>query len=213
MAKKTKVGLKVPSKNELLKKYGSMIVQASSVESHGLGIPTRFLAYGYQIGGALPYGKILEVMGEESSGKSLMAYDFAYCCQQLGGHVIWVDAESSWTNSWAEENGLDLDRVTLINDTEIENISDALADLALYYRSLLTKNQPILVVVDSVAAMDCSDNINAKMVEGKAEMGGRAKALYKMLRIRSELFYQLGVSQIYINQLRIFIVLKSSILC
>ena len=50
--------------------------------------------------------------------------------------------------------------------------------------------------------MDCSDNIDAKMVEGKAEMGGRAKALYKYFRIRNELFYKLGVTQIYINQVR-----------
>lgn len=47
-------------------------------------------------------------MGEESSGKSLIAYNFAYATQQLGGHVIWVDAEQAWMNSWAEENGLDL---------------------------------------------------------------------------------------------------------
>lgn len=53
-------------------------------------------------------GKIIEIMGEESSGKSLIAYNFAYATQQLGGHVIWVDAEQAWMNSWAEENGLDL---------------------------------------------------------------------------------------------------------
>lgn len=40
------------------------------------------------------------------------------------------------------------------------------------------------------------------MVDGKSEMGGRAKALYKFFRIRSELFYRLGITQIYINQLR-----------
>lgn len=40
------------------------------------------------------------------------------------------------------------------------------------------------------------------MTDAKAEMGGRAKALYKYFRIRSELFYRLGVTQIYINQLR-----------
>lgn len=57
-------------------------------------------------------------------------------------------------------------------------------------------------MIDSIAAMDCADNIDSKMVEGKAEMGGRAKALYKYFRIRSELFYRLGVTQIYINQLR-----------
>jgi len=105
-------------------------------------------------------------------------------------------------NSWAEINGVDPERVTVLNDTRIEYISDAVADLAIYLRSQLTNNEPILLVIDSIAAMDCADNIDSKMVEGKAEMGGRAKALYKYFRIRSELFYRLGVTQIYINQLR-----------
>ena len=122
---------------------------------------------------------------------------FAYSCQQLGGHVIWVDAEQSWMNSWAQTNGVDPERVTVVNDTRIENVADAVADLALYFRSQLTHNEPILLVIDSVAAMDCADNIDSKMTDAKAEMGGRAKALYKYFRIRSELFYRLGVTQIY----------------
>lgn len=199
---KSKVGLKVPTKNELLKKYGATIKLASETQESGLWLPSTFFALNYTFGGGIPFGKILEVAGEESSGKSLIAYNFAYACQQLGGHVIWVDAEQSWMNSWAEANGVKPERVTVINDTRIEYISDAVADLALYLRSQLTHNEPILLVVDSVAAMDCADNIDSKMVEGKAEMGGRAKALYKYFRIRSELFYKLGVTQIYINQLR-----------
>lgn len=134
---------------------------------------------------------------------TLVAYDFAYCTQQLGGHVIWVDAEQSWDNSWAEQNGIELDKVTLINSTEIETISDAIADLSILWRSKLTHNEPILIVVDSIAAMDCTENINIKMTDGKAEMGGRAKALYKMFRIRTELLSKLGITQIYINQLRV----------
>lgn len=133
---------------------------------------------------------------------TLIAYNFAYACQQLGGHVIWVDAEQSWMNSWAKENGVDPEKVTLINDTRIEYIADAVADLAIYYRSQLTHNEPILLVIDSIAAMDCADNIDSKLIDGKAEMGGRAKALYKYFRVRSELFYRLGITQIYINQLR-----------
>jgi recombination protein RecA len=156
----------------------------------------------YTFGGGIPFCKILEVAGEESSGKSLIAYNFAYACQQLGGKVIWVDAEQSWMNSWAETNGVDPSNVTVVNDTRIEYVADIVADLAIYLRSQLTHNEPILLVVDSIAAMDCADNIDAKMVEGKAEMGGRAKALYKYFRIRSELFYRLGITQIYINQLR-----------
>lgn len=203
MAKKTKVGLKVPTLNELNRKYGSIIkMKASEVEDHNLWLPSTFFALNHQWGGGIPFGKIVEVAGEESSGKSLIAYNFAYTCQQLGGHVIWVDAEQSWMNSWAEANGVDPDMVTVVNDTRIEYVSDIVADLAIYIRSQLTHNEPILLVVDSIAAMDCSDNIDAKMVEGKAEMGGRAKALYKYFRIRNELFYKLGVTQIYINQVR-----------
>ena len=202
MAKKAKVGLKVPTKNELLKKYGGMVKLASETTETGLWLPSTFFALNYQWGGGIPFGKIAEIAGEESSGKSLIAYNFAYATQQLGGHVIWVDAEQSWMNSWAEENGVDPNKVTVINDTRIEYIADAVADIAIYLRSQLVHNEPILLVVDSVAAMDCTDNIDAKMTDAKAEMGGRAKALYKYFRIRNELFYRLGVTQIYINQLR-----------
>ncbi len=202
MAKKSKVGLKVPTKNEILKKYGGMMRLASEVTDTDLYIPSTFFALNYLFGKGIPYGKIVEIAGEESSGKSLVAYNFAYATQQLGGHVIWVDAEQSWMNSWAEINGVDPARVTIVNDTRIEYIADVVADLAIYLRSQLTHNEPILLVIDSIAATDCTDNIDAKMVDGKAEMGGRAKALYKYFRIRSELFYKLGVSQIYINQLR-----------
>ena len=202
MAKKSKVGIKVPTKNEILKKYGEIVKLASETKESGLWLPSTFFALNYTFGGGIPFGKILEVAGEESSGKSLIAYNFAYTTQQLGGHVIWVDAESSWMNSWAIENGVNPEKVTVVNDTRIEYVSDVVADLAIYTRSQLTHNEPILLVIDSVAAMDCADNIDSKMVEGKAEMGGRAKALYKYFRIRSELFYRLGVTQIYINQLR-----------
>ena len=194
--------LKVPTKNELLKKYGDIIKVASNKEDTGLWLPSTFFALNYQMGGGIPFGKILEIAGEESSGKSLIAYNFAYACQQLGGHVIWVDAEQSWMNSWAEENGVDPEKVTVINETRIEYIADAVADLALYLRAQLVNNEPILLVLDSIAATDCSDNIDAKMTDAKAEMGGRAKALYKYFRIRNELFFRLGITQIYINQLR-----------
>ena len=130
MAAKKKVGMRVPTKNDLLKKYGNMIQLASDTREPGIWLPSTFLALNYTLGGGIPYGKILEIAGEESAGKSLLAYTFAYTCQQLGGQVIWVDAESSWMNSWAEANKVDPNKVTVINDTRIEYVSDAVADLA-----------------------------------------------------------------------------------
>lgn len=202
MATKRKVGVKVPTQNEIMRKYGSLITVASETTENGLRLPSTFYLFNDTIGGGVPFGKILEIVGEESSAKSLMAYNLAHVAQELGGWVIWIDAEQAWMNSWAEENGVDPARVTVVNDTRIEVISDIIADLAIYHRSQLTHNEPILLVVDSIAALDCSDNIDAKMVDGKAEMGGRAKALYKYFRIRNELLYKLGITQVYINQMR-----------
>ena len=202
MATKRKVGVKVPTQNEIMRKYGSLITVASETSEIGLRLPSTFYLFNDTIGGGVPFGKILEIVGEESSAKSLMAYNLAHVAQELGGWVIWIDAEQAWMNSWAEANGVDPARVTVVNDTRIEVISDIIADLAIYHRSQLTHNEPILLVVDSIAALDCSDNIDAKMVDGKAEMGGRAKALYKYFRIRNELLYKLGITQVYINQMR-----------
>lgn len=203
MAKKKKVGVKIPSKNELIRRYGmSVQLAASEQEDIKFWIPSTFLRLNYLMGGGAPWGKIIEFMGMESSGKTLVALNFAYCAQQCGGHVIWIDAEQCWTNSWAEKNGLDLSAITVVNSTSVEEISDAIADLSIYWRSKLVNNEPILIVLDSIAALDCEENINSKMTDAKADMGNRAKAIYKMFRIRNEFLYKLGVTQIYINQLR-----------
>ena len=123
MAKKSKVGLKVPTKNEILKKYGGMMRLASETVESNLWLPSTFFSLNYTFGGGIPFGKILEVAGEESSGKSLIAYNFAYACQQLGGHVIWVDAEQSWMNSWAETNGVDPEKVMDFSISSILSMS------------------------------------------------------------------------------------------
>jgi recombination protein RecA len=204
MAKKKSNILKIPTANALAKKYPKS-GQASDIvvpEAEYLILPSRFLNLNYTIGGGIPYGKILELYGEESSGKSLLAIDFAYCCQQLGGVVLWADAEQAFTTQWAKANGLDLEKVIVYSETAVENISDWIADQSIYWRSVLVNNEPILCVVDSTAALDTQNNINSEMADGKADMGNRAKAIYKLLRIRNELLSDLGVTSIWINQLR-----------
>lgn len=198
MAKK----VKVPSLKEMQKKFPGFVIASENDDTHLPWLPSRFHAFNYVLGGGIPYGKILELFGTESGGKTLMAYDFAYCCQYLGGVVLWADAEQSFTNDWAETNGLDLSRTVVYRETAIEKISDWVASMALYWRSQLTHNEPILLILDSVSALDTEANINSEMSDAKADMGNRAKAIYKYFRIRNEMLYSLGVTQIYINQLR-----------
>ena len=194
--------IKVPSLNEMRKKFSGFSIASEEDDSKLPWLPSRFLAFNYILGGGIPFGKILELFGTESSGKSLMAYDFAYSCQYLNGVVLWIDAEQSFTNSWAKINGLDLSRVIIYRETAIEKISDWVASMSLYWRSQLVNNEPILLILDSVSALDTETNINSEMSNASADMGNRAKAIYKYFRIRNEMLYSLGVTQIYINQLR-----------
>lgn len=194
--------IKIPTQKELNKKFYGTYIPSEVDESKTPWLPSRFLAFNKITGGGIPYGKILELFGEESSGKTLMAYDFAYCAQYLGGVVLWVDAEQVFTNSWAEANGLDLSKIIVYRNTSIEKISDWIAAQSLYWRSKLTHNEPILLILDSVSALDTEANIDSEMDNASADMGNRAKAIYKFFRIRNEMLYSLGITQIYINQLR-----------
>lgn len=204
MAKKKKNVLKTQTESALRKKYAGSGLAEEVVLSPDemLWLPSRFLALNHQWGGGIPYGKICEIFGEESSGKSLTAFDFAYTTQALGGVVLWADAEYSFTRNWALANGLKLDKVELFRQKAIEVISDWSVDMAIHYRSKLTNNEPILLVVDSIAALDCLLNMNGSQVEAKAEMGNRAKQIDMWLRTRNGIYEELGVTVILINQLR-----------
>jgi len=195
---------KVYSDSELEKKYrGSGLASKISVmPEDALWLPSRHLYLNYTMGGGIPYGKICEIFGGESSGKSLVAMDFGYSAQYLGGILLWNDAEQAFDPGWAIKNGLDLEKIIVYNETSIELISDWSADMAVTWRSRLKNNEPIVIVTDSIAALDCNDNINSVQSDAKAEMGNRAKAFYRYIRTRNQLFADLGIIVIFINQLR-----------
>lgn len=187
----------------LAKKYGSGLAsEIALMPESTLRIPTRTLAFNYQMNGGLPYGKILELFGEESTGKSLLAMELGYITQELGGIVLWNDAENGFDAEWFQANGLDLSKIVLLKSRTVEVISDWVMEAGKTWRAKLTHNEPILFVQDSLAALDCMANMGASQVDSKAEMGTRAKAIYKMLRTRNEEFEKYGISAIFINQLR-----------
>ena len=198
-----KVARKILTLGKLKNKYDADYASAIVIpKEESLYIPSRMLAFTNLIGGGFPYGKIIEFYGEENSGKTLMAFDAAYCTQKLGGMVLWGDVEHSYTEHWSKLNGIDNDKVILYQETAIEKVSDWSADWAYYLRSTLTNNEPILLVIDSVASLTTLANKDSDATDAKAEMGNRAKAIDKFLRERNELFHDLGVTVICINQLR-----------
>lgn len=200
---KPKAG-KILTDSEMGKKYqgSGLASEISIMPEDALWLPSRNIYLNYTMGGGIPWGKICEIFGGESSGKTLVAMDFGFSTQYLGGIVLWNDAEQSFDPSWAEQNGLDLNKIIIYNETSIERVSDWAADMAVTWRSKLKNNEPILIVTDSIAAFDCEDNINSQQTDAKAEMGNRAKAFYKYIRIRNQFFSDLGITLIFINQLR-----------
>ena len=202
MARKTKHKIKVQSRTQIQKKYRGSGIALDLLPEEQLRIPSRFLAVNHLIGGGLPYGRPVELFGQESAGKTALALDFAYATQQLGGIVLIADAEHSMSRHWAELNDLDLSKLELYQETGIEYISDWAAEMGIYYRSKLTHNEPILLIVDSIATLTCVDNSNESQAEASAKFGKKAAALSEMLNLRSELFYDLGITSIFINQLR-----------
>lgn len=203
MATKNKQGtLKILTEAELRKKYGAVARKASEGTVEQLFLPCRSLVINDQLGGGAAYGRIMELIGYESTGKSLLALDFCYVAQSLGGAVLWDDAEGTFNNAWAIKNGVDPKSVDLYEENDIEGASDWMRDMVIYHRSRLTQNQPIILVVDSIAAWECAENINSDQKDGKAEMGNRAKAIYKLYRKRNNFFKRYGVVVIPINQVR-----------
>lgn len=167
-----------------------------------LWLPSSCLALNWQTGGGLQYGKVTELFGYESTGKSLLAMDFGRTAQALGGVILWDDAEQSFNPQWAQKNGLDLSRVEVYGSNDIEGFSDWSRDQLLLYRSKLVNNEPILIVCDSIAGLDCMANLDSSQLDSKAEMGNRAKAIYKMYRLRIELYKRYGAIVLMINQVR-----------
>lgn len=203
MATKRQAGL-ILSDNEMKKRYGAGL--ASSIcltEDNSLWLPSTVLPLNYQLGGGIAYGRILEEFGGESTGKSLLAKNFVSVAQSLGGVGLWADAEGTFAPYWAEQNGVDLSKLYLLpEENAVEVISDWMADMIITTRSKLVNNEPIVLVLDSTAALECMENINTSQVDAKAEMGTRAKAIYTMLRRRNKMIVKYGVCAIFINQLR-----------
>lgn len=204
MATKKKAGVLLGA-SDLKKRYPTSGL-ASVIclpDDKSLRLPSRVIAVNYFMGGGIPYGKILELFGEESTGKTLLAMDFAYAAQQLGGIVLWADAEATFDGLWAQKNGLDLEKIVLLpEENEIETISDWQADMIVHYREKLKNNEPILLVVDSTAALETRDNMEAADMDSGEDMGKRSKKIYQMLRKRNKFYARYGVCVIYINQLR-----------
>lgn len=154
---------------------------------------TGLLSLDHAIGGGYPKGRIIEIYGAESSGKTTLALAAVAEVQRNGGIAAYIDAENAMDPVYAKALGVDLDNLLLSQPDTGEQgleIADALASSAAID----------LIVVDSVAALVPKAEIDGEM--GDAHVGLQARLMSQALRKLSGTVNKNQCTMIFINQLR-----------
>jgi len=157
-------------------------------------ISTGAISIDYALGiGGLPCGRVVEIFGPESSGKTTLALQVIAEAQRAGGMAAFVDAEHALDAQYAQKLGVDLDNLLVSQPDHGEQ--------ALEIVEVLVRSGSIdVVVVDSVAALVPKAEIEGEM--GEAQMGLQARLMSQALRKLTGVVAKSKTILIFINQLR-----------
>lgn len=157
-------------------------------------IPTGALALDIALGiGGVPRGRVVEIYGPESSGKTTLAQHIVAECQKQGGIAAFVDAEHALDPEYAKALGVNIDNL-LISQPDT-------GEQALEITEELVRSGAVdIVVVDSVAALVPKDEIEGAMED--KQMGLQARLMSKALRKLTGIIGKTNTTVIFINQLR-----------
>jgi recombination protein RecA len=157
-------------------------------------ISTGAVSLDYALGiGGVPRGRVVEVFGPESSGKTTLTLQIIAEAQKLGGMAAFVDAEHALDAQYAKKLGVDLDNLLV---SQPDNGEQALEIVEVLVRS----GGVDVVVVDSVAALVPRAEIEGEM--GEAQMGLQARLMSQALRKLTGVVSKSKTCLIFINQLR-----------
>ena len=157
-------------------------------------IPTGALALDIALGvGGVPRGRIIEIYGPESSGKTTLAQHIVAECQKKGGIAAFVDAEHALDPEYARALGVNIDELLIAQPDTGEQALEITEEL-------VRSGAVDIVVVDSVAALVPKDEIEGAMED--KQMGLQARLMSKALRKLTGIIGKTNTTVIFINQLR-----------
>jgi len=181
--------------NETQKEYGAGSAQLGS-DFKGIDMerwPVTSPLISHILGGGIPKGRVIEIYGPESSGKTSLACYLAGEAQRTGENVLYIDAENAADLEYAESFGLLRNKVVLNQPSSGEeglNIAQKAAESGIIK----------FIIIDSVAALTPQAEIDGEM--GDQQMGAQARLMGKALRKLSGVCGKNKVTIIFINQLR-----------
>jgi recombination protein RecA len=182
--------------NQITKRYGDGSIMRLG-ESHALQvevIPTGSLSLDLALGiGGIPRGRVTEVFGPESSGKTTICQHIVAETQRMGGTAAFIDMEHALDPAYAERCGVDVDNL-LISQPDMGEQALEIAE------TLVRSGAVDLVVIDSVAALVPRSELEGDM--GDATMGVQARLMSQALRKLSGAIKQTNTAVVFTNQLR-----------
>jgi recombination protein RecA len=178
---------KVYGKGTIMRLGDKQAVEVESISTGSVGLD---IALGC---GGLPKGRIIEIYGPESSGKTTLAIHAVAECQKKGGIAAIVDAEHAFDRFYAEALGVDVNNLLI---SQPDNGEQAL-EIA---ENLIRSGAVDILVIDSVAALVPRSEIEGEM--GDSKMGLQARLMSQAMRKLTANIGRTGCCCIFINQLR-----------
>jgi recombination protein RecA len=156
-------------------------------------IPTGSLSLDLALGGGIPRGRIIEIYGPESSGKTTVCLHAVAEVQKSGGTAAYVDAEHALDPAYAKRLGVNIDNLLISQPDSGEQALEVV-------ETLVRSNAVDIIVVDSVAALVPQAEIEGDM--GDAHMGLQARLMSQALRKLTGVISRTKCTVVFVNQLR-----------
>ncbi|NCC65897.1 MAG: recombinase RecA, partial [Spirochaetia bacterium] len=174
---------------------GSLMKLGDSKENHDIGyISSGSLLLDEALGiGGYPRGRVIEIYGPESSGKTTLALHAIAESQKAGGIAAFIDAEHAMDPSYAKKLGVNIDELWISQPDSGEQALEIA-------ESLVRSGAVDIIVVDSVAALTPQAEIDGDM--GDSHMGLQARLMSQALRKLTGLLSKSNTTIIFINQIR-----------
>jgi recombination protein RecA len=158
------------------------------------GISTGALSLDLALGGrGIPRGRIIEIFGPESSGKTTLALTVAANAQMTGGVAAFIDAEHALDPSWAKRIGVNIDEL-LVSQPDTGEQALEICEL------LVRSNAVDIIVIDSVAALIPRAEIEGEM--GDSHVGLQARLMSQAMRKLTGIIARSNCTVVFINQIR-----------
>ncbi|MBA4299403.1 recombination protein RecA [Algoriphagus alkaliphilus] len=178
---------KTYGKGTVMKLSDNKVLDIPAISTGSLGLD---MALGI---GGIPRGRVIEIYGPESSGKTTLTLHCIAEAQKAGGLAAFIDAEHAFDKSYAEKLGIDTENLLI---SQPDNGEQAL-EIA---EHLIRSGAIDIIVIDSVAALVPKGELEGEM--GESKMGLQARLMSQALRKLTGAIHKTGCSCVFINQLR-----------